>query len=73
MFASATMICAIEAGSDPEMVVPRNDGLTYKQPTDHIPHESHSAEISWLTHQMTLKKAASDLGLHYLGCYIMVH
>jgi hypothetical protein len=22
---------------------------------------------------MTLKKAASDLGLHYLGCYIMVH
>ena len=39
---------------DYDMIVPRNNGQTNKQPTGYILHESHSVKYE-LRHQMTLK------------------
>ena len=44
---SATEVKATEQNHY-DIIVPRDNGQMYEQPTDHIPHESHSVlNVSW--------------------------
>ena len=56
---SATAVKATEQNHY-DIIVPRNNGQMYEQPTSHIPRESHSVRIE-MRHQMTLKKPVPAL------------